>query len=179
MAKNDRTPQATPPEAVISIIGVGMMLTGDCETDGALRIEGTVKGNVRAGKSVVIGKDGLVDGNIFTQDAIISGSVLGSVHAQSRLELQPTSQISGEIQARRLQLEEGASVEGQLSVGEAPPASRPEVTTRPDAKDGPGSVPAQSGKPNPSTQGDPGQAAAAPPQGGVHPGNQPPPRPQT
>ena len=124
-------------------------------------------------------KDGLVDGNIFTQDAIISGSVLGSVHAQSRLELQPTSQISGEIQARRLQLEEGASVEGQLSVGEAPPASRPEATTRPDAKDGPGRVPAQSGKPNPSTQGDPGQAAAAPPQGGVHPGNQPPPRPQT
>ncbi len=64
-----------------------MTLTGDCETDGALRIEGTVKGNVRAGKAVVIGKEGLVDGNIYTQDAVIAGRVLGSVHAQSRLEL--------------------------------------------------------------------------------------------
>jgi cytoskeletal protein CcmA (bactofilin family) len=131
MARNDKTTHATPPEAVISIIGAGMTMTGDCETDGALRIEGTVKGDVRAGKSVVIGKEGLVDGNIFTQDAIISGRVLGSVHAQSRLELQPTGQISGEIQARRLQLEEGASVEGQVSVGEAPPVQRPESATPP------------------------------------------------
>ena len=133
MAKNDKMTQTTPPEAVISIIGVGMTLTGDCETDGAIRIEGTVKGNVRAGKAVVIGKEGLVDGNIYTQDAVISGRVLGSVHAQSRLELQSTSQITGEIDARRMHLEEGATVQGQVSVGEAQPEPQPAVSTGKDA----------------------------------------------
>ena len=168
MAKNDRTQQALPPESVISIIGVGMTLTGDCETDGALRIEGTVNGNVRAGKSVVIGKEGLVDGNIYTQDAIISGRVLGSVHAHSRLEVQSTSQISGEIQARRMQLEEGASVEGQVSVGEAAPV---ETTARPKATaagqpSGPNVAPrtptpsTPTGDPNPSSRGLPAQAAS-------------------
>ena len=187
MARNDKTTNATPPEAVISIIGVGMTLTGNCETDGALRIEGTVKGDVRAGKSVVIGKEGLVDGNIFTQDAIISGRVLGAVHVQSRLELKPSGQISGEIQARRLQLEEGASVEGEVSVGEAPPVQRPEAAARPEAtgggqppgpKAGQGNAPAQSGKANPPAQGKQGQTAAAPPEGGGRPGNQPLPRPR-
>ncbi|SVC74908.1 uncharacterized protein METZ01_LOCUS327762, partial [marine metagenome] len=74
----------TPPEAVISIVGAGMVLDGDCETDGSLRIEGSIRGNVRAGKSVVVGRDGLVEGSIYTQDAVISGQVLGSVTAESR-----------------------------------------------------------------------------------------------
>ncbi len=118
MVRTDKKTSPTAPEAVISIIGMGMTLTGDCETDGALRVEGTITGNVRAGKAVVIGKDGLVDGNIYTQDAVIAGRVLGCVHAESRLELQSTSQISGGITARRMQLEEGATLQGQLAVGE-------------------------------------------------------------
>ncbi len=122
MAKNP--PPATPPEAVISIIGAGMSLDGDCETDGSLRIEGTIRGNVRAGKSVAIGKNGLVDGSIFTQDAVISGQVLGSVTAESRLELHSTSHIAGEIYTLRLQVDDGASLQGQVSVGEVPKGLR-------------------------------------------------------
>lgn len=132
MAKNDRRTPTASPEAVISIIGMGMTLTGDCETDGALRVEGTITGNVRAGKAVVIGKNGLVDGNIYTQDAVIAGRVLGCVHAESRLELQSTSQIAGEITARRMQLEEGATLHGQLTVGEDAELKRPEDMSAPD-----------------------------------------------
>ncbi len=132
---NKTTTPATPPEAVISIIGVGMTLTGDCQTDGALRIEGTVKGDVRAGKAVVIGKEGLVDGNIYTQDAVIAGGVLGSVHAESRLEVQSSGSISGEIDARRMQLEEGATLQGQVSVGKSVKAHQ-QASTREKTTDG-------------------------------------------
>lgn len=116
MAKKT-TPTTTPPEAVISIIGVGMTLIGDTDTDGSLRIEGTVRGSVRAGKSVVVGRDGLVDGSVFTQDAVIAGRVSGGIHAESRLELQATSEVSGEIVAPRMQVEEGAKVQGQVAIG--------------------------------------------------------------
>ena len=108
-----------------------MNLVGDSETDGSLRIEGTVRGNVRAGKSVVVGKDGLVEGSIFTQDAVVAGRVSGGIHAESRLELQATSVVSGEIQAPRMQVEEGAQVQGEVAVGgsslkAAPQAASPE-----------------------------------------------------
>jgi cytoskeletal protein CcmA (bactofilin family) len=118
MAKKDKTTPPTSSEGVISIIGMGMTVTGDCETDGVIRVEGTVSGNVRAGKAIVVGKDGLVDGNMYTQDAVIAGRVLGSVNAVSRLELQPTSHILGDIEARRMKLEEGATLQGQVAVGE-------------------------------------------------------------
>ncbi len=132
---NKTTPAtpATPPEAVISIIGMGMTLMGHCETDGAVRIEGTVKGDVRAGKAVVICKEGLVDGNIYTQDAVIAGRALGSVHAESRLEVQSTGHISGEIDTRRMQLEEGATLQGQVSVGESRPKAQAQASTREEA----------------------------------------------
>lgn len=103
---------------VISIIGPGMSVVGDCETDGTLRIEGTVEGTVRAGKAVVIGKDGVVKGDVITQDAIIGGRVSGSVVAESRLELQATCVIDGEIRARRIKLDEGGRVNGTVLTGE-------------------------------------------------------------
>lgn len=115
-------------EGVISIIGPGMRVIGDCETEGTLRIEGTVEGMVRAGKAVVVGKDGVVKGDVNTQDAVIGGKVTGTIVAESRLELQATCLVEGEIRARRLKLDEGGRVVGTVSVGEAkgqlPPPER-------------------------------------------------------
>ena len=112
----DRNSQGSVPESVISIVGPGMKVVGDCETDGTLRIEGAVQGAVRAGKAVVIGKDGLVIGDILTQDAVVSGRVEGSVTAESRLELQATCRIDGEVSTPRLQLEEGAVLNGSVNM---------------------------------------------------------------
>jgi cytoskeletal protein CcmA (bactofilin family) len=96
-----------------------MKVVGDCETDGAVRIEGTVQGNIRAGKAVVVGKEGLVEGDIFTEDAVISGTVRGMIRAGSRLEVQGSSRIEGEIVAARMQLEEGAVLNGTVQMGKS------------------------------------------------------------
>lgn len=117
MAKDNQAGQPTR-EAAISIIGPGMRVVGDCDTEGTLRIEGTVEGAVRAGKAVVVGKDGVIRGDITTQDAVIGGRVTGIIVAESRLELQATCVIEGEIRARRVKLDEGGRVTGNVTVGE-------------------------------------------------------------
>lgn len=117
MAKDNKS-DSSAPETVISIIGPGMKVVGDCETDGTVRVEGLVEGSVNAGKAVVVGKDGKVEGTVDTQDAVISGAVSGTVTAESRLELQATARIDGDIFARRMQLEEGALVNGKVHMGE-------------------------------------------------------------
>jgi cytoskeletal protein CcmA (bactofilin family) len=117
----------TPPEAVISIIGPGMKVVGDCLTDGTVRVEGTVEGSVKAGKAVVVGKQGAVIGDVQTQDAVISGRVTGTLVAESRLELQATCQIDGDVRTRRMQLEEGALLNGTVHMSESKrsPGARP------------------------------------------------------
>lgn len=123
-------------EGVISIIGPGMRVVGDCLTDGTLRIEGSVEGTVRAGKAVVLGKDGVVDGDIVTQDAVIGGRVTGSITAESRLELQATCIIEGQIRARRIKLDEGGKVNGTVHIGDVASeahGARPGPETRADS----------------------------------------------
>jgi cytoskeletal protein CcmA (bactofilin family) len=103
-------------ESAISIIGPGMSIVGDVTTDGTVRIEGRVEGRVRAGKAVVLGKGGEIVGDVVTQDAVIGGRVEGVLVAESRLEIQATAEIEGEIHARaqHLQLNEGARFNGQI-----------------------------------------------------------------
>ncbi len=117
----DRDNKVTAPESVISIIGPGMTIVGNCETDGTVRVEGTVQGSIKAGKAVVVGKQGLVSGDINTQDAVVSGRVEGTLIAASRLELQASCHVEGEIYTRRMQLEEGAVLNGTVHMGEDPP----------------------------------------------------------
>lgn len=139
MAKNQESQQAR--EGVISIIGPGMHVIGDCKTEGTLRVEGSIEGTVTAGKAVVVGKDGVVNGDIDTQDAVIGGRVSGTIEAESRLELQATCVIEGEVRARRIKLEEGGRVNGNVHIGDtsagADKSSRPAKTSaqgKPDAK---------------------------------------------
>lgn len=133
MAKNDEfTPQA-PRDAVISIIGPGMRVIGDCETDGTLRIEGRVEGTVRASKAVVVGKDGSVEGDVLTQDAIVGGRINGKIVAESRLELQATCQVEGEIRARRIKLDEGGQVSGSVFVGDVKASSSTSTAASPSS----------------------------------------------
>jgi cytoskeletal protein CcmA (bactofilin family) len=107
-------PEQATADAAISLIAPGMKIVGDCETDGTIRVEGKVEGTLRAGKSVVVGRSGEVTGDIITQDCVISGRVSGNITAESRLELQSTCDIQGEIRSRRVQLDEGARFNGQV-----------------------------------------------------------------
>ena len=116
----DRENSPASPESVISIIGPGMTIVGDCESDGTVRVEGSVEGSIKAGKAIVIGKQGLVTGDIVTQDAVISGRVVGTLVAASRLELQATCHIEGEVHTKRMQLEEGAVLNGTVHMGSEP-----------------------------------------------------------
>ncbi len=111
-------PRANAGEASMSIIGPGMRIVGDLVTDGTVRVEGEIRGTIRATKAVVVGREGLVEGDIFTQDAVIGGRIRGSVVAESRLELQATCDIEGVVHARaqHLHLEEGARFNGQVQM---------------------------------------------------------------
>lgn len=102
---------------VVSVIGAGMEIVGDVESDGTVRVEGTVDGSIRAAKSVVIGKDGVVDGDIETQDVVVAGRVTGTISAESRVELQASCRVEGDIRSRRVKLDEGGRMEGRLHMG--------------------------------------------------------------
>lgn len=115
-------PRGGSGEGAISIIGQGMTIVGDVATDGTVRVEGEVHGTIRAGRAVILGPGGYVEGNIYTSDAVLGGTVAGSIVATNRLELQGTCVVDGEISTRaeHLKLEEGARFSGQVVILDGP-----------------------------------------------------------
>ena len=99
---------------VVSVIAPGMTILGDVTCDGTVRVEGKIEGSIKATKSVVVGKGGRITGDIETQDVVVAGTVIGTVAGASRVELQETCKIEGDIRSRRVKLEEGGQIEGRL-----------------------------------------------------------------
>ncbi len=104
----------------LSIIAKDLTVGGDLTTDGVVKIEGTVKGTVRAGTQVLIAPGAVVQGDLHTSEAVIGGRVEGTVHATDRVEVQATAQVQGDVLTRRIVVLEGGSVNGSIKMG-APP----------------------------------------------------------
>ena len=114
----DRGNGPSESSETISIVGPGMTFVGDCETEGTIRIDGRLEGSIRAGGSVMIGPAGVVTGDVHARDATVAGTVKGIVVAQSRLDLQETSRLDGEVFARTVKVGEGAVVNAAVHMGE-------------------------------------------------------------
>jgi cytoskeletal protein CcmA (bactofilin family) len=96
-----------------------MRIVGELETSGVLKVEGVVEGSVRAEQEVLIAKDGLVQGDIQTRQAIVGGRVVGSIHGYERVEIQQDSVVQGDVMTKRLVVHEGGELNGNIRMGEA------------------------------------------------------------
>jgi cytoskeletal protein CcmA (bactofilin family) len=103
----------TPTGTSTSLIGAGTSLKGDISSNGDLRIDGKLVGNIDCSAKVVIGANGVVEGDITGQQADIMGTVSGSIKVKDLLQLKSSSIVSGDLYASKLQIEPAATFNGQ------------------------------------------------------------------
>ena len=101
-------------EAGLSIVAKDLIVTGDLEAEGVIRVEGRVIGNVQAGDQVLLSEGGAIEGNVSTREAVIGGTVHGSISGSYRVELQGQAIVEGDISTRRLLVHEGGRVNGGI-----------------------------------------------------------------
>jgi cytoskeletal protein CcmA (bactofilin family) len=102
-----------------SLIGTGTTITGDIVSNGDVRIDGVLKGNIRGSAKILIGQDGVVEGDIEGQQADIMGRVEGRISVKELLNLRSNAIIKGDIRAGKLQIEPTVVFNGQCQMGEA------------------------------------------------------------
>ena len=100
-----------------SMIGTGTTITGDLESNGDIRIDGTLIGNLRGKAKIIIGADGCVQGNIEGLQADIMGHVTGTIKVQELLCLHGKTEVKGDIYAGKLQIEPTAIFNGKCHMG--------------------------------------------------------------
>jgi cytoskeletal protein CcmA (bactofilin family) len=105
------------PAGSNTTIGGGTIITGDIEASSDLRVDGVLNGNVRVKGKLLVGPEGVVNGDIHCQVADILGRINGKCNVTDLLQLRGKGNVQGDINAGKLQVEPTASFNGHCHTG--------------------------------------------------------------
>lgn len=111
MAKSNETEHTS-----INLIGNGTSIKGEVNAIGDIRIDGNISGNISTKGKIVVGATGVVEGEIFCQNADISGKVNAKMEVSELLTLKSTAHFNGEVIVNQLAIEPGAIFSGSCTM---------------------------------------------------------------
>jgi cytoskeletal protein CcmA (bactofilin family) len=110
--------------SIDSLIGAGSRIEGNVAFTGGLRVDGEVRGNIRAmgdkPGTLVVSEHARIEGEINVDFVVINGEVVGPVHAKESAELMPKARVAGDVFYRAIEVHVGAVVTGRLMHTEVP-----------------------------------------------------------
>ncbi len=116
MFKNKPVEETTQPAAT-SLIGSGTTIKGDIQCDGDIRIDGVLRGNISSAGKVIVGANGMVEGDIEAANADVLGKINGKLMIKSLLNIREKALINGDIYTGQLQFEPSATFNGSCHMG--------------------------------------------------------------
>lgn len=104
-------------DEINAFLGAGTSYTGKLNFQGSVRVDGNFTGEVESKGTLVIGKDAHVEGDIKVGQMIVSGHIEGDIVAAEKVVLHKTANLVGSLKTPVLVIEEGAVLEGQITMG--------------------------------------------------------------
>ena len=91
-------------------------IVGNIESDGDIRLDGTLDGYLNCKGRVVIGPEAKIKGNIFARNVEIHGNIEGEITAIDLLSLKSTAVITGDLVMGKFSVEPGARFCGNCTM---------------------------------------------------------------
>ena len=102
--------------SINTIIGPGVNISGNIETPGFTRVDGSILGDLKAKGKVVIGENARMKSNVSGTFVTVGGVVLGNVLASEGIVILATGLVKGDIITRRIRADEGCFIHGKVKV---------------------------------------------------------------
>ncbi len=114
---------ASKPDPVkeMNLVGAGTVVEGKIRSQGSVRIDGKLIGEVTASESLAVGITGEIEGNVTAKNVTVGGKVRGAINASEKIVFEGKSVVRGDIRATRLIIDEGSVFDGKVSMTEKAP----------------------------------------------------------
>jgi cytoskeletal protein CcmA (bactofilin family) len=113
------SPRAEAPGALTAFIDQGSQFEGKLSFKDTVRIDGGFQGEIASENTLIVGESGEVQATIHSQVVVVSGTVIGDIVAKRQVVLHKTAKLEGNVSTPSLVVEEGAILNGNLSMGKA------------------------------------------------------------
>ena len=94
------------------------VLEGKLIYDGSVHADGRLEGEVRVSGNIDVANGANVKALLEGSNVTLKGNVEGMVTARDKLTLGRNARLSGDIQVRRLQIDDGATLNGNVRMGD-------------------------------------------------------------
>jgi cytoskeletal protein CcmA (bactofilin family) len=119
LARQPAAPAATAPTKG-SVLGATLRFKGDLVADEDLVVQGQVEGSILHSRSLTIGADGGMKGDIRARRIVVEGTVVGDLYALECITVRATGKVRGSLYAPRVAIAEGAEFNGRVDMEHAP-----------------------------------------------------------
>jgi cytoskeletal protein CcmA (bactofilin family) len=106
------------PIKELNVVGAGTVVEGKIRSQGSVRVDGKVVGEISASESLAVGVAGEIEGNITARNIIIGGKVRGSITATEKVVFEGKSVIKGDVRASKLVIDEGSVFDGKVTMSD-------------------------------------------------------------
>ncbi len=107
---------AQPSQGAPCVLGPTLHFKGELYGEEDLDFQGQLEGSIEHTRSLSIGKEGGVTGNIKAKFVIVEGRVDGDIHATESVQIRQSARVKGNIYAPRVGIAEGANFSGSIDM---------------------------------------------------------------
>jgi cytoskeletal protein CcmA (bactofilin family) len=123
-----RIAASAPPGSKVSVLGPALKFKGDLVADEDLVVQGQIEGSILHTRSLTIGAQGRMQGDIKARRITVEGTVDGDLYALESVVLRAGAIVRGNVFANKVSVAEGARFSGRIDMDNAPTV--PSVTGR-------------------------------------------------
>lgn len=103
-------------------LGPDAEVTGKLSFSVPTRIEGKLKGELRASNLLIIGQQAVIQATVWAERLVVLGEVRGQVQGANRVQICAGGRVFGDVETKSLVIELGATFEGHARMGQRPEA---------------------------------------------------------
>jgi cytoskeletal protein CcmA (bactofilin family) len=102
----------------------GTELIGDLKFSDILHFHGKIKGRIFSDGELVVGEQGVIEGDIDVGVIALSGTIIGNIIATQKVHLLPTARVQGDVCTPVLKVDEGATWDGSIHTNRLKPTEQ-------------------------------------------------------